>query len=93
MTEEEARAHPGLRIDRGVRSGARPRLLLATAGGPNALAGAPLAFGLTKKSSAAVKILHVEAELAWWQHLFRPFARRAPASVNDQHREDAGPGR
>ena len=51
---------------------------MATAGGPNALAGAPLAFGLTKKSSAAVKILHVEAELAWWRQLFRPFAGARP---------------
>ena len=83
MTEEEAR-----RILASESTGAfdpeHVRLLLATAGGPNALAGAPLAFGLTKKSSAAVKILHVEAEQAWWQHLFRPFARRAPGSVNDQ---------
>jgi Kef-type K+ transport system membrane component KefB/nucleotide-binding universal stress UspA family protein len=83
MTEEEAR-----RILASESTGAfdpeHIRLLLATAGGPNALAGAPLAFGLAKKSSAAVKILHVEAEQAWWRHLFRPFARRAPASVNDQ---------
>ncbi len=83
MTEEEAR-----RILAAQSTGAfdptRVRLLLATAGGPNALAGAPLAFGLTRKSSAAVKILHVEAQLSWWRRLARPFARRAPASVNDQ---------
>ncbi len=82
MTEEEAR-----RILASESTGAfnpvHVRLLLATAGGPNALAAAPLAFGLTRKSSAAVKILHVEAEQAWWRHLFRSFARRAPASVND----------
>ncbi|HEX3905433.1 MAG TPA: cation:proton antiporter [Polyangia bacterium] len=83
MTEEEAR-----RILASESTGAfnpgNLRVLLATAGGPNALAAAPLAFGLTMKSSAAVKILHVEAERAWWQQLFRPFARRAPASVSDQ---------
>ena len=83
MTEEEAR-----RILASESTGAfdpdHLRVLLATAGGPHALAAAPLAFGLAMKSSAAVKILHVEAERAWWQQLFRPFARRAPASVSEQ---------
>ncbi len=83
MTEEEARRILASQST-GAFDPAHVRLLLATAGGPNALAGAPLAFGLTKKSSAAVKILHVEAEQVWWRHLFRPFARRRPASVNDQ---------
>jgi Kef-type K+ transport system membrane component KefB/nucleotide-binding universal stress UspA family protein len=82
MTEEEAR-----RILASESTGAfdpgHVRVLLATAGGPNALAAAPLAFGLAKKSSAAVKILHVEAELAWWRQLLRPFGRPAPAGVGD----------
>ena len=82
MTEEEARRILASQST-GAFDPAHVRVLLATAGGPNAMAGAPLAFGLTKKSSAAVKILHVEAELSWWRHLVRPFARRAPASVND----------
>ena len=82
MTEEEARRILASQST-GAFDPAHVRLLLATAGGPNALAGAPLAFGLTKRSSAAVKILHVEAEQPWWRHLFRPFAPRPPASVND----------
>ena len=83
MTEEEARRILASEST-GAFDPAHVRLLLATAGGSNAMAGAPLAFGLTKKSSAAVKILHVEAEQSWWRHLLRPFARRAPTSVNDQ---------
>jgi Kef-type K+ transport system membrane component KefB/nucleotide-binding universal stress UspA family protein len=82
MTEEEARRILASQST-GAFDPAHVRLMLATAGGPNALAGAPLAFGLTKRSSAAVKILHVEAELPWWRHLFRPLARRPPASVNE----------
>ncbi len=83
MTEEEAR-----RILASESTGAfdpeHVRLLLATAGGPNALAGAPLAFGLAKKSSAAVKILHVEAEQRLVAASVSPVRPAAPASVNDQ---------
>jgi Kef-type K+ transport system membrane component KefB/nucleotide-binding universal stress UspA family protein len=82
ITEEEAR-----RILASESTGSfdpeHVRVLLATAGGPNALAAAPLAFGLAKRSSAAVKLLHVEAELAWWRQLLRPFGRPAPAGVGD----------
>jgi Kef-type K+ transport system membrane component KefB/nucleotide-binding universal stress UspA family protein len=83
MTEEEAR-----RILASESTGAfdpdEVRVLLATGGGPNALAAAPLAFGLAGKSSAAVKLLHVEARLVWWRRLIRPFGRRPPASVSEQ---------
>ena len=59
MTEDEAR-----RILASESTGAfdptRVRVLLATGGGENALAAAPLAFGLARKSSAPVKIVHVD---------------------------------
>jgi Kef-type K+ transport system membrane component KefB/nucleotide-binding universal stress UspA family protein len=83
MTEDEAR-----RILAAESTGAfdpeHLRVLLPTSGGPNALAGAPLAFGLTKKSSAAVKILHVEEQHAWWRRALPSFRRRAPTGVSDQ---------
>jgi Kef-type K+ transport system membrane component KefB len=83
MTEEEAR-----RILASESTGAfnpgEVRVLLATAGGPNALAAAPLAFGLARKSSAAVKILHVEEQHTWWHRLLPAFGRRAPTGVSDQ---------
>jgi Kef-type K+ transport system membrane component KefB/nucleotide-binding universal stress UspA family protein len=83
MTEEEAR-----RILASESKGAFDpltlRVILAAGGGPNALAAAPLAFGLASKSSAAVKILHVEARRSTWQRILHPFARRAPVRVSDQ---------
>jgi Kef-type K+ transport system membrane component KefB/nucleotide-binding universal stress UspA family protein len=83
MTEDEVRrivASESL----GAFDPAQIRVLLATAGGPNALAAAPLAFGLAKRSSAAVKILHVEAEQTWWRRVLPAFGRRAPTGVSDQ---------
>jgi len=83
MTEDEAR-----RILASESKGAFDplslRVLLATGGGSNALAAAPLAFGLALKSSAAVKVVHVEAQRSWWQRLLHPFGRRAPGNVGDQ---------
>jgi Kef-type K+ transport system membrane component KefB/nucleotide-binding universal stress UspA family protein len=83
MTEEEAR-----RILASESTGAfnpgEVRVLLATSGGPNALAAAPLAFGLAKKSSAAVKIIHVEEQHSWWRRALPPLRRRAPTGVSDQ---------
>jgi nucleotide-binding universal stress UspA family protein len=83
MTEEEAR-----RILASESTGSfdpgEVRVLLATAGGPNALAAAPLAFGLARKSSVPVKILHVEEQHTWWRRLLPALGRRAPTSVSDQ---------
>jgi Kef-type K+ transport system membrane component KefB/nucleotide-binding universal stress UspA family protein len=83
MTEDEVRrivASESL----GAFDPAQVRVLLATAGGTNALAAAPLAFGLAKRSSAAVKILHVEAQQAWWRRVLPAFGGRAPTGVSDQ---------
>jgi nucleotide-binding universal stress UspA family protein len=82
MTDDEAR-----RILAAESLGAfdptQVRVLLATAGGANATAAAPLAFGLARKSNAAVKILHVEAEEIWWRRLLPGFGR-PPTSVHEQ---------
>jgi len=83
MTEEEAR-----RILASESTGSfdpgEVRVLLATAGGPNALAAAPLAFGLARKSSVPVKILHVEEQHTWWRRLLPALGRRAPTTVSEQ---------
>jgi nucleotide-binding universal stress UspA family protein len=57
-------------------------VLLATGGGANALAAAPLAFGLARKSDAPVRVLHVEERRSWWQRLVG--RRRAPTNVAEQ---------
>jgi Kef-type K+ transport system membrane component KefB/nucleotide-binding universal stress UspA family protein len=82
MTEDEAR-----RILASESTGAfdptRVRVLLATGGGSNAVAAAPLAFGLTAKSSASVKIVHVSERRSWWRRLLqrRQFANSATEQV------------
>jgi Kef-type K+ transport system membrane component KefB/nucleotide-binding universal stress UspA family protein len=83
MTEDEAR-----RILASESTGAfdplRVRVLLATGGGRHALAAAPLAFAVGWKSDSAVKIVNVQARVAWWRGLVRPFARRSPSNVTEQ---------
>jgi Kef-type K+ transport system membrane component KefB/nucleotide-binding universal stress UspA family protein len=83
MTEDEARRILASE-SKGAFDPASLRVLLATGGGANALAAAPLAFGLTRKSNAAVRVFHVEAPRAWWRRLRHPFRRRAPVNVSDQ---------
>src|SRR5262249_54022437 len=73
MTEDEARRILASEST-GVFDPARVRVLLATGGGPNALAAAPLAYGIASKSNSPVKLVHVQAETVWWRRLLRPFA-------------------
>jgi Kef-type K+ transport system membrane component KefB/nucleotide-binding universal stress UspA family protein len=81
MTEEEAR-----RILASESTGAfdptRVRVLLATGGGENAVAAAPLAFGLAHKSSASVKIVHVVERRSWWRRLIQ--RRQFSGSATEQ---------
>jgi nucleotide-binding universal stress UspA family protein len=83
MTEDEAR-----RIMASESTGAfdpsHLRVLLASGGGDNALAAAPLAFGLAQKSEAAVKIVHVTAQQSFWNRLAHPFRRRVGGTVTGQ---------
>jgi Kef-type K+ transport system membrane component KefB/nucleotide-binding universal stress UspA family protein len=83
MTEDEAR-----RILASESTGTfdpkQVRVLLATSGGPNAMAAAPVAFDIAQKSSSPVKIVHVQAARPWWRRLRHPFAKRPPADVSDQ---------
>jgi Kef-type K+ transport system membrane component KefB/nucleotide-binding universal stress UspA family protein len=80
MTEDEAR-----RILASESTGAfdptRLRVLLAAGGGGNALAAAPLAFGLAAKSSASVKVVHVSERRSWWRALFH---RRFSGGAGEQ---------
>jgi Kef-type K+ transport system membrane component KefB/nucleotide-binding universal stress UspA family protein len=80
ITEEEAR-----RILASESTGAfdptRVRVLLAAGGGENALAAAPLAYGMARKSSASVKIVHVTERRSRWGRLFH---RRFAGSATEQ---------
>jgi Kef-type K+ transport system membrane component KefB/nucleotide-binding universal stress UspA family protein len=81
MTDDEAR-----RILASQSTGAfdpdRVRVLLATGGGVQALAAAPLAYGLARKSDAPIKIIHVAAKRSWWRELLE--RRRFAGNVTEQ---------
>jgi nucleotide-binding universal stress UspA family protein len=83
MTEDEAH-----RILASESTGAfdpqRVRVLLAAGGGANALAAAPLAYGIASKSASAVRIVNVQAKRSWWQRLLRPFHPPVPGNAADQ---------
>ena len=87
MTDDEAR-----RILASQSTGAfdpvRVRVLLATGGGEQALAAAPLAYGLARKSDAPVKIVHVAAKRSWWREL-----HRTPPLRRQRHRADRAAAR
>jgi Kef-type K+ transport system membrane component KefB/nucleotide-binding universal stress UspA family protein len=69
---------------RGAFDPQRVRVLLATSGGANALAVAPIAFGAASRSDTAVRIIHVKEHSAWWRRLLHRFQRHAPGNVTDQ---------
>ena len=83
MTEDEARRILASEST-GAFDPAHVRVLLASGGGENALAAAPLAFGLARKSDAAVKIVHVAAQRSFWRRMLHPFRRRVSGSVTEQ---------
>jgi Kef-type K+ transport system membrane component KefB/nucleotide-binding universal stress UspA family protein len=83
MTEEEAR-----RILASESTGAfdpnHVRVVLASGGGENALAAAPIAFGLARRSDAPVKIVHVSAERSLPWRVLHPFRRKLTGNVGEQ---------
>jgi Kef-type K+ transport system membrane component KefB/nucleotide-binding universal stress UspA family protein len=83
MTEDEARRILASEST-GAFDPAHVRVLLASGGGHNALAAAPVAFGLASKSGAAVKIMHVAARTSLWQRLLHPLRKKTVGSVTEQ---------
>jgi Kef-type K+ transport system membrane component KefB/nucleotide-binding universal stress UspA family protein len=83
MTEDEAR-----RILASESTGAfdpkHVRVLLATGGGPNAMAAAPLALGIASRSGSPVKIVYAEVKTGRWWRLLHPFSRAPPPNIT-QH--------
>jgi Kef-type K+ transport system membrane component KefB/nucleotide-binding universal stress UspA family protein len=70
---------------RGVFDPEKMRLLVPTAGGPNAIAAARLAYGLAKRSSEPVVVVHVDERGTLFDRVVR-FVGWAPARGNfDEH--------
>jgi Kef-type K+ transport system membrane component KefB/nucleotide-binding universal stress UspA family protein len=88
MTEDEARrilAAESL----GAFDPARVRVILPTGGGPNALAAAPLAFGIASRSDSPVRVLYTEVKTSRWRRLVRPFLGAVGRPANIQQHFDA----
>src|SRR5262245_15755772 len=61
------------------------RVLIPTAGGPNALGAARLALGVARKSESPVTLLFVEAKLQWWDRVRSWFVRSPAGQGLDEH--------
>ena len=77
MTEEEAKRIEAEQA-KGVFDPARVRVLVPTAGGPNAFGAARLAFALAKRSEIPVTVIFVEERMSRWDRL-RSFFVKNPA--------------
>jgi nucleotide-binding universal stress UspA family protein len=61
------------------------RVLVPTAGGPNALGAARLALAIARKSATPVSVLYVEREASWWQNVVLWFRPNPAGQGLDQH--------
>ena len=86
MTDEEAKrilAEESV----GVFDPQRVRVLLTTAGGPNAVEAARVAFALAKRSENAPEVVYIDAQARWWQWRLRRKATVPVGGGIDQHLE------
>ena len=84
MTEEEAR-RIGAEEARGVFDPERVRVLVPTAGGPNAFGAARLAFAVAKKSDSPVTVVYVEQRISTWERVRRVFRRSRAGQGLEEH--------
>ena len=86
ITDDEAKRINAEQF-KGTFDPARVRILVPTAGGPNAVGAARLAFGLAKRSENEIVLLYIDALSSWWQRVKRLFARRRAQAGEglDQH--------
>lgn len=83
-TQEEARRLVAEQ-SKGVFDPARVRILVPTAGGPNALGAARLAFGVARRSESAVTVLYVDAQSTPWERFLRRLRRDLSGRGIEQH--------
>jgi Kef-type K+ transport system membrane component KefB/nucleotide-binding universal stress UspA family protein len=73
------------------------RVLIPTAGGPNALGAARLALGVARKSESPVTLLFVEEKVQWWDRVRGWFSKSRAGQGLDEHvgqvKKLAGDGR
>jgi len=74
MTDDEAKRINAEQF-KGAFDPARVRILVPTAGGPNAVGAARLAFGLARRSESEIVLLYIDALSSAWQRFKRMFKR------------------
>src|SRR5262249_38394724 len=84
MTEDEQKRIE-LEQSRGVFDPAKVRVLVPTAGGPNALGAARFAFAVARTSEAPVTVLFVEAHVSGWERIRRIFKKNPAGQGLDEH--------
>jgi len=82
MTDDEQRRIIAAQA-KGQLDPERLRLMIPTGGGPNAALVAPVAFGLARRSTAAVEVLWIESKTTWRTQLVR-WLRRSPEQDADR---------
>jgi Kef-type K+ transport system membrane component KefB/nucleotide-binding universal stress UspA family protein len=84
MTAEEASRIEAEQA-KGVFDPATVRVLVPTAGGPNALGAARMAFAVAQKSESAVTVLFVEEKARGWERIKRLFVKSPAGQGLDEH--------
>src|SRR5262249_47936700 len=86
MTDEEAErliADAG----KGLFDPEKTRVLLATAGGPNALVAADIGMRVSARSTHAISVIYVERAKGLWDRLAQPFSKSIEGRNLAQHLE------
>ena len=84
MTEDEQKRIE-LEQSRGVFDPAQVRVLVPTAGGPNAIGAARFAFAVARVSESPVTVLFVEAKVSGWERMVRLFRKNPAGQGLDEH--------
>ena len=82
MTDDEAKRIAAEQF-KGAFDLARVRILVPTAGGPNAVGAARLAFGLAKRSENEIVLLYIDALSSAWERFKRLFNRRRSGQAGE----------
>lgn len=84
MTEDEQK-RMDLEQSKGIFDPAKVRVLVPTAGGPNALGAARFAFAVARASEAPVTVLFVEARVSGWERIRRVFKKNPAGQGLEEH--------
>ena len=91
MTDEETKRILAL-SSKGAFNPQRLRVLLATGGGPSAMAAASLAFGVGARSDSPLAVVYAEVKIGWWRRIVSRVGKTHPRQGEPEHRHVEGAG-